>query len=221
MEANLNAVGIILAPLIAIAASLIWSTKYDERRFIKAVLIPLSIIIALIIILALLPSELHLYFAYQLFLPVICLFPVLWFIEKKIVRYSVSAVLLILAISLSIQYEYLIHSKMYSAMQSEKIIALNNFQRLSVSMALYAAVSRDSNSYPEGWLSESPLLTSLPGEHQKKLKEHCVFDKPQTYRLWHTSFTHIYAAKEQHLELWYPGGNLSGKTIENISLRER
>jgi hypothetical protein len=221
MEANLNAFGIILAPVIAIAASLIWGTKYDERRFIKAVLIPLSIIIALVIILSLLPSDLHLYVAYQLFLPVICLFPVLWFVEKKNVRYSVSAVLLILAISLSIQYEYLIHSRVYSSTRGKIIIAQNNFQRLSVSMMLYDYISRDSNSYPEGWLSESPILNDFSGEHQKNLKEQCVFNRPQTSRLWHTSFTHIYAAKEQHFELWYPGGNLSEKTLEKISLRER
>ncbi len=221
VEANLNAIGIILAPIFAIFVSLVWGTKYDEKRFLKAVLIPLSIIIVFVIIVTFLPEELHLAGAFQLYVPILCLVPILWFVEKKTIRYCASVILLILAIVLSIQYVYLARSGKYSLYEPGKIIALNNFQRLSVNMALYAAAETGSNSYPEGWLSESPLLSNLSKEHQRSIREHCIFDRLQTYRLWHSAFTHIYEVRKQYLELWYPGGMLSGTTIGNISLRER
>jgi TPR repeat protein len=221
VEANLNAMGIIFAPMFAIVISLIWGTRYDEKRFLKAVLIPLSIIIVLTIITAFLPFELHLSGAFQLFVPIVCLFPILWFVEKKIVRYSASLALLALAIGLTIQYEYLARSGDYSFDEPAKIVALNNFQRVAINMMLYAAVDRDSNSYPEGWLSDSPFVATLSENHRQSLKEHCKFDRPQTYRLWHSPFTHIYGARKQHLELWYPGGKLSGTTIGKISMRKR
>jgi hypothetical protein len=221
MEANLNAIGIIIAPIFAIIVSLLWGTKYDEKRFLKAILISLSIILGAVIFVILLPSDLHLSFAYQLFVPLISLFPILWFVEKKIIKYSASLILLVLAIVLSIQYEHLTHRAEYSLDEPAKIIALNNLQRIAVNMALYSVAEMDINSYPEGWLSESPLLSNLSMKHQQSIKEHCVFDRSQTYRLWHSPFTRIYDTRKQYLELWYPGGKLSGETIGKISLRER
>jgi len=222
MEANLNAIGIILVPIFAIAVSLIWGTKYDEIRFLKAVLIPLSIIIVIVIILTFLPSDLNLSFALQLFLPIICLFPILWFVEKKIVRYSASFILLVLALCLSIQCRHLALSDKYAFTEGRRLIAQNNLQRLGISMMLYAVAENDSNVYPEGWLAESQFIANLPKQRQESIKTHRIFtfDQPQTYPLWHSAFTHLYEIKPQYSEAWYPGGKLRD-SIGKISLKER
>lgn len=222
MEANLNAIGIILAPIFAIAVSLIWGTKYDEVRFLKAVLIPLSIIIGIVIILIFLPSDLNLPFTLQLFLPIICLFPILWFVEKKMVRYSASFILLVLALCLSIQYRHLAISGKYSLNEGRKLVAQNNLQHMSINMMLYAIAESDSNVYPEGWLAESKFITNLPKERQESIEKHrtLIFDRPETYPLWHSPFTHLYETKPQYLEPWYPGGKLKD-SIGKISLKER
>jgi hypothetical protein len=222
MGPNINAVGIIFVPVFAIAVSLIWRTAYDNIRFVKAVLIPVSIVIFTAIIIEFLPKDWHLAFSLQLFLPIVCLFPILWLVENKAVKYAAICVLSVLAISLSVQYVYLSRSGIASTMQPGKAAALDNLQLTIVNFALYTVASHDSNDYPEGWLSDSPFLANLPEERRKGIEEHSKFDRPETYWLWHTSLTHLYGVKQRkHQELWYPGGKLSQDTIRRISCRDR
>jgi hypothetical protein len=221
MGPNINAIGIIFAPVFAIAVSLIWRTTPDNTRFVKAVLIPVFIIILTAIIIKFFPEDWNLAFSLQLFLPIVCLFPVLGLVENKAAKYAAICILSVLAISLSIQYVYLSRSGRASLMQPEKVAALDNFQQMSVGFILYAVASNDSNYYPEGWLSDSPLMAKLPEKYRKSIEEHNKFDRPETYWLWHTPLTRIYGAKKKHQELWYPGGKLSQDTIGNMSRRDR
>jgi hypothetical protein len=221
MGPDINAIGIIFAPVFAIAVSLIWRTTSDNIRFVKAVLIPVFIIILTAIIIKFLPEDWKLTFSLQLFLPIVCLFPILWLVENKAAKYAAICILSVLAISLSIQYVYLSRSGRVSLMQPEKVAALDNLQQLSVGFILYAVASNDSNYYPEGWLSDSPLMAKLPEERRKYIEERSKFDRPETYRLWHTPLTRLYGVKKKHQELWYPGGKLSLNTIGKISRRDR
>jgi hypothetical protein len=221
MGPNINAIGIIFAPVFAIAVSLIWRTTPDNKRFVKAVLIPVFIIILTAIIIKFLPEDWNLAFPLQLFLPIICLFPILWLVENKAAKYAAICILSVLAISLSIQYIYLSRSGRTSLMRPETVTALDNLQEMSVGFILYALASNDSNYYPEGWLSDSPIMTKLPEKHRKTVEEHNKFNRPDTYRLWHTPITHLYGVKKKYQEFWYPGGKLSQSTIEKMSRRDR
>ncbi|OQA03672.1 MAG: hypothetical protein BWY69_00310 [Planctomycetes bacterium ADurb.Bin401] len=221
MEADFNAIGILFAPAFGIFMALIWGTKYNEKRFLKAVLIPLSIIVVLVIVVEFLPPQLKLKGALQLHIPILSLFPILLFVEKKTVIYAASLFLIFLAIVLSIQYAYLCQKYNYSFDEPAKIRALDNLQRASINMMLYAVAETDSNVYPAGWLSESAFVDNLPEKYQQGIKKHCKFERMQTVRLWHSPLTHLYKAKKHYQELWYPGGKLSGKTFQNISLKER
>jgi selenocysteine lyase/cysteine desulfurase len=63
------------------------------------------------------------------------------------------------------------NSGKYSFYQPGTTTALNNLHHLAINMALRSVVEMDSNSYPEGWLSESPLLSNLSKEHQQIIKD--------------------------------------------------
>ncbi|MDD5326702.1 MAG: hypothetical protein PHY02_02685 [Phycisphaerae bacterium] len=221
MGPDINAIGIIFAPIFAIAVSLIWRTTPDNARFVRAILIPVLIIILTAIITKFLPEDWGLVSSLQLFLPIVCLFPVLWLVGNRTVKYAAVCVLFLLAISLSVQYVHLARSSRVSLIQPERGIAIDNFQQMSVCFALYAVASNDSNYYPEGWLLDSPVMAKLPEKYRKAIEEHNKFDNPETYRLWHTPFTRMYGVKKKYQELWYPGGKLSQDTIGNMSRRDR
>jgi hypothetical protein len=221
MGPDINAIGIIFAPVFAIAVSLIWRTTSDNIRFVKAVLIPVFIIILTTIIIKFLPEDWKLAFSLQLFLPIVCLFPILWLVENKAAKYAAICILSVLAISLSIQYVYLSRSGRASLMRPELVTSLDNLQQKFASIALCTIASHDSNDYPEGWLSDSPLMATLPEERRKGMEKRSKFDRPETYRLWHTPLTRLYGVKKKHQELWYPGGKLSPGTIGKMSRRDR
>ena len=67
MGPNINAIGIIFAPVFAIAVSLIWRTTPDNKRFVKAILIPVFIIILTAIIIKFLPKDWRLAFSLNCF----------------------------------------------------------------------------------------------------------------------------------------------------------
>jgi hypothetical protein len=106
-------------------------------------------------------------------------------------------------------------------MQPEKAAIFDGLQQKWASIALCAVASNDSNYYPEGWLSDSSLMAKLPEERRKYIEGRSKFDRPETYRLWHTPLTRLYGVKKKHQELWYPGGNLSPGTIGKMSRRDR
>jgi hypothetical protein len=106
-------------------------------------------------------------------------------------------------------------------MRPELVTSLDNLQQKFASIALCTIASHDSNDYPEGWLSDSPLMATLPEERRKGMEKRSKFDRPETYRLWHTPLTRLYGVKKKHQELWYPGGKLSPGTIGKMSRRDR
>lgn len=225
MQGNLNALGIILIPIFVIAVSCIWGTKPAKGKIIEAS-VCLFIILFLLVLIYTPYSYLRDFPFYQIIIPIFALLPIIIFVKKKLVTLFTVLILLLSPVGLVTHYSYVVDGTKYSNIKSDRVQIFYENQIKYIKTELSSITETDSNSYPEGWLSDSSLMSKIPEsmkERIKRLKENKYggHNPAITYKLWHSSITGIYGIKLLHPDLWYPGGKLSQDTIEGLSLKER
>jgi len=127
------------------------------------------------------------------------------FLEPKLLRRGTCNALVIVAIFLSFHFFSLISSEKYTYIYPSLSNVTNERRIFKAEVVLSISALTDSNSYPQGWLSESEVLRYIPEEDRQFILERGM---PRSYYLWHSYFTRVYGVKKGNVDIWYPGGTL-------------
>lgn len=154
---------------------------------------------------------------YQWLVSILCLSLVMIFTEPKVLRIIVSALLVLSALALSFHFYSLTSTEKYTGIHPQRPKLMNAMKIKWAETHLSSAASTDSNSCPQGWLSESELVKHIPDKSRRFILEKYL---PRSYYLWHSKFTLIYGKKQGEFGIWYPGGTLK-ESAQKLEWREK
>lgn len=226
MEGNINAVGIIIIPILTAILIIKFGAMPKKLTHILA-----SIIITFVVSCFGLVSVEHACYEGQPFsqwlIPSLCLLSSLLFIKPKIIRWTVATVVFIPMFYLSSQYTDLVHKGDYDGKytgnpewrkqyHSERM--QHNLMRLKEVLSEVAA--KNDTNYPAGWLLDSEIkqLIIESTQYPKYLLDNKSVK--ETYKFWHTPITRLYGVTYKVVDIWYPGGLLKD-CINKLEFKER
>ncbi|MFH0888427.1 MAG: hypothetical protein V1871_04395 [Planctomycetota bacterium] len=216
MEGNINAIGIIIIPIL----TAILLIKYGSKPN-KLFQIIIGILITLI---ALCGNPQHLCYEgqsfYQSIIPSICLLISLLFIKPKIIRWVTAVIILITMFYLINQYNNLVHGNNYTGnpkwrKKTTQEGVQDKLQYIKIELETISATN--NTTYPAGWLSDLEIKQLIPQSEQFLLDNKSV---KETYKFWHTPITRLYGVTYQKVDIWYPGGLLKD-SINKLEVKER
>lgn len=227
MEGNINAIGIIITPILTAILIIKFGAMPKKLTHILA-----SVIITLVVYCFGSAKAAHYKCDegqgfFQWLIPSLCFLSNLLFIKPKIIRWIAATVVFILMFYLCFKYDDLVHKDRYGGqytgnpewrkqLHSERI--KHNLEELKKILS-EASVKNDTN-YPAGWLSDSEIKQLIP--ESKQYPKHLLDNKSvkETYKFWHTPITRLYGVTYQRIDIWYPGGLLED-CINKLEFKER
>ncbi len=152
----------------------------------------------------------------QWVLPGISLFLCLCFLKVDRERRTAAALCVVMMLLLSQQFDNMVRGPFWTGNPDfpgmAKVKTNSLMQKLEISEE---AKSMAGETFPEGWLRESPLV-----ERFDFLDD---LDWPvgqEIQPVWHSSFTGLYRTRPIEQDYWYPGGPL-GDAAERLDLKDR
>lgn len=216
MQANLNAIGILITPFITLAI-LIKSRKkgITFKEILKAILFFIFVSFLNIMV------STHLcdtgYPIAQWLIPVLCGAIIIIAVENKKIRRISLLLLTILSITLSQHFVHLVHETQYIGNRNSRMInGISKSILKSQKELLKTAAEGNTKNYSPGWIEDS--LKDLEGADGIIIKgDHEIIE---THKLWHTDFTGLYGTTYKKVGIWYPGGTLR-EAAEKIAIKEK
>ncbi|HWR58495.1 MAG TPA: hypothetical protein VN328_06375 [Thermodesulfovibrionales bacterium] len=153
MYANLNAIGLLL--VIGFTSALLLKFGRRPRNFSTIVFAILGYVLFSVLVA---PQVMTMGMdgqpTFQLFIPGLCLFLILLFIDKIIIKLAMVVLLYFTVMGLGRQYVHLINTEQYAG-RSDLSEYVQKVYKGAITSLLLSEARTDTKSYPQGWLRDS------------------------------------------------------------------